>query len=304
MFRKYSLITLVIILCIGLQMLSASSVFAKSHKHKKNSHRRAYFTRVEQTPQKLVLRSAAALVEDQQTGELLIQKKATAVVPIASITKLMTAMVILDSQGNLEESIIVDTADIDFLRHSHSRLPVGSKITKRDALLIALMASDNRAAHALARTYPGGRQACIASMNEKAKELGLAETYFHDPTGLSSGNVSSARDLARLVSAAYSYHLIREFSTCKAASVDTGRRVLEFRNTNLLVRNSQWQIGLSKTGFIGEAGRCLVMQAYVAKRPVLIVLLDSQGRLTRVGDANRIKQWLEGPYQLQQIRKG
>ncbi len=245
---------------------------------------------------KLILRSAAALVEDQETGECLVEKQATVVVPIASITKLMTAMVVLDAGINLEESLIIDSRDTDTLRHSHSRLPIGSNITRRDALLVALMASDNRAASALGRTYPGGSAVFVEAMNAKAKALGLTETYFVDSTGLSNRNVSSARDLARLVDAAYRYTLIREFTTCKKALIFNGRRYIAFHNTNRLIQNPRWQIGLSKTGFIGEAGRCLVMQANVAKRPILIVLLDSQGRLTRVGDANRIKQWLEGPF--------
>jgi len=255
-------------------------------------------------PRGLVLRSAAALVEDQKTGELLIQKQATAIVPIASITKLMTAMVVLDADKKLQKSLTIEADDIDTLRHSHSRLSVGAQLTRREALLVALMASENRAAHALARTYPGGLAACVAAMNAKARALGLYETRFDDPTGLSTGNVSSARDLVRMVDAAYQYRLIREFSTCKQASIYTGQRILEFRNTNQLVTNPNWEIGLSKTGFIGEAGRCLVMQANVAQRPLLIVLLDSQGRLTRLGDANRIKKWLEGSSQVHRTRKG
>ena len=166
------------------------------------------------------------------------------------------------------------------------------------------MSSDNRSAHALGRTYPGGLDACITAMNAKAQSLGLSETHFEDTTGLSKGNVSSARDLARLVDAAHKYRLIREFTTCKKATVHTGRRILQFRNTNRLIQNPRWQIGLSKTGFIDEAGRCLVMQANLARRPVLIVLLDSQGRLTRVGDANRIKHWLEGSSSSLRTRRG
>ncbi|MCX5847324.1 MAG: hypothetical protein NTW12_13360 [Deltaproteobacteria bacterium] len=172
---------------------------------------------------------------------------------------------------------------------------VGNRLTRGDALLLALMASENRSAHALGRTYPGGLGAFVTAMNAKAKSLELVETRFEDPVGLSSGNVSSARDLARMVDAAYKYRLIREFTTRKEATIHTGYRSREFRNSNRLVRSPRWQIGLSKTGFIDEAGRCLVMQAYVAKRPVLIVLLDSQGKLSRYGDANRIKQWMEKP---------
>jgi len=299
--KSYTVISAIILFCLVLTV-PVDSGWAKSPV-RKASHRHSKNTVSEKAPGKLVLRSAAALVEDQQTGEYLVEKQATAVVPIASITKLMTAMVVLDSEINLNESFTIETKDMDTLRHSHSRLPVGSLITRRDALLIALMASDNRAASALGRNYPGGIAAFVAAMNAKAKSLGLAETHFVDSTGLSSGNVSSARDLARLVAAAYQYNLIREFTTSKNALIHNGRRNLAFHNTNRLIQNPRWDIGLSKTGFIGEAGRCLVMQANVAKRPVLIVLLDSQGRLTRVGDANRIKQWLEGPYS-QKTRKG
>lgn len=268
------------------------------------SYRSASLPETGRLPRGLVLRSAAALVEDQRTGELLVQKQASAIVPIASITKLMTAMVVLDANIDLDESITVRTSDMDVLRHSHSRLPVGTEYTRREALLLALMASENRSAHALGRTFPGGHSACVAAMNAKARTLGLSETHFEDTTGLNSGNVSSARDLVRLVDTAYQYRLIREYTTSKHATIQSGRRLLEFRNTNLLIQNPRWDIGLSKTGFIGEAGRCLVMQAHVAQRPVLIVLLDSQGRLTRVGDANRIKKWLEGPVSAPGARKG
>ncbi len=247
----------------------------------------------EGTPGKLVLHSAFALVEDQRTGELLVQKNPHAVVPIASITKLMTAMVTLDAQLDLRETIVVQREDIDTLRHSHSRLPVGTRLTRQEALLLALMSSENRAAHALGRTYPGGQGAFVAAMNAKAKTLGLTATRFTEPTGLSGGNISSAQDLARMVNAAYSYQLIREFTTCEEAVIQSGRRPLTFHNTNRLVKSPRWQIGLSKTGFIDEAGRCLVMQAEVARRPVLIILLDAQGKMTRFGDANRIKQWME-----------
>ena len=249
----------------------------------------------------LVLGSLAVFVEDQRTGECIIQKNPLAIMPIASITKLMTAMVTLDAQLDLNEVISVDPADVDNLRHSRSRLAVGTHLTRQDALLLALMASENRAAHALGRTYPGGTSNFVAAMNVKARSLELYETSFADPTGLSGGNKSSARDLARLVNAAYNYSIIREFTTREDALVQTGSRRQAFRNTNPLVRSPNWQIGLSKTGFIDEAGRCLVMQAYVAKRPVLIVLLDSQGKLTRTADANRIKQWMESHQSAQSL---
>ena len=244
-------------------------------------------------PQNLVLRSASALVEDQQTGECLVQKQADAVLPIASITKLMTAMIVLDAKMNLDEQITITDEDVDTLRHSHSRLPVNTAITRGNALLLALMSSENRAAHALGRTYPGGTDAFVTAMNAKAKSLGLAGTHFEEPTGISDGNTSTARDLARMVDAAYKYNLIRESTTCKEAAIRLSRRTVQFHNTNPLIRNDKWHIGLSKTGFIGAAGRCLVMQLQLANRHLLIVLLDSKGKLTRIGDANRIKHWME-----------
>ncbi|HON58221.1 MAG TPA: D-alanyl-D-alanine endopeptidase [Smithella sp.] len=241
----------------------------------------------------LSLRSASVLVEDQQTGEYLIEKHPDVIVPIASITKLMTAMIILDARLNMKEKITITAEDVDKIRHSHSRLPVNTSLSRNDALLLALMSSENRAAHALARTYPQGLKAFVRAMNDKAQSLGLHETRFADPTGLSSENVSSARDLARMVNAAYKYELIRDYTTRKEYLIRVGKRSLKFCNTNHLVRNPQWQIGLSKTGFIDEAGRCLVMQSKVAQRPVLIVLLDADGKMTRYGDANRIKKWME-----------
>ncbi|MGP8152589.1 MAG: serine hydrolase [Smithella sp.] len=289
---KYSKAALVIVLCVGMLLFSVSTGFSKYSK-KDYSHRKHSSAKMERISGNLILRSASALVEDQQTGECLVQKKAGAVLPIASITKLMTAMVVLDAGLNLEESLTIENEDVDMIRHSHSRIPVGAKLTRREALLLALMSSDNRCAHALGRTYPGGFEDCVAAMNEKAQSMGLLETRFEDTIGLSCHNVSSARDLVRLVDTAYQYGLIREFTTCKKALINTGWRVMKFSNTNQLVRKSGWQIGLSKTGFIDEAGRCLVMQANVAQRPVLIVLLDSQGKMTRIGDANRIKRWLE-----------
>jgi len=276
---------MMVVLCVGMLSVPATTGFSKSS-----------ITPVSQrNSRKLVLRSAAALVKDQETGEFLIEKQATAVLPIASITKLMTAMVVLDAGINLEESLTIEQGDMFGLRRrARALLPLGTELTRRDTLLIALMASDNRCARALGRTYPGGIDACIAAMNAKARSLGLTETRFEDSTGLSSGNVSSARDLVRLVDTACRYNLIREFTTCKKTVIPSGRRILEFHNTNRLVQNPGWQIGLSKTGFIGAAGRCLVMQANVAQRSLIIVLLDSQGKLTRIGDANRIKHWLEG----------
>lgn len=242
---------------------------------------------------RLAVQSGAALVVDQMGGDALYQKNASQVAPIASITKLMTAMVVLDGSPSLHEAIRISDDDVDYLRGSRSRLGVGSVLTRESALLLALMSSENRAAHALARHYPGGLPAFLAAMNIKAQSLGMLDTHFEDPTGLTSNNVSTANDLAKMVSAAYRYPLIREFTTTGEATVDVGGRDMAYRNTNPLVRSSAWEVGLSKTGYINEAGKCLVMQARVADKPVVIVLLDSAGKLTRVGDANRIKRWME-----------
>ena len=239
------------------------------------------------------LYSSSVLVVTQGGGEALFQKNAGAIVPIASITKLMTAMVVLDSTPNLREFISISDEDVDTLRGSRSRLNVGALMTRESALLLALMSSENRASHALARHYPGGLSAFVAEMNFKAKALGMGDTHFEDPTGLSSSNVSTARDLAKMVEAAHRYPLIREFSTTAEAHIEVSGHVLAYRNTNPLVKSAAWDVGLSKTGFIHEAGKCLVMQARVADKPVVIVLLDSVGKMTRVGDANRIKRWME-----------
>jgi D-alanyl-D-alanine endopeptidase (penicillin-binding protein 7) len=243
---------------------------------------------------RLVLRSASALVQDQQTGELLVEKRTDEAQPIASITKLMTAMVLLDSQPDLQAPITILEEDKDVLRHSRSRLPVGTTLTRGQALLLALMASENRAAHALGRTYPAGLTAFVAAMNAKAAALGLGTAHFEDPAGLSCGNVASARDLAKVVDAAHRYPMIRSCSTQEETIIQGLRHPIAFHNTNRLLLSSRWRIGLSKTGFIDESGQCLVMQAQLNQRPVLIVLLDSNGRGSRFGDANRIRQWIEG----------
>ena len=247
-----------------------------------------------QEARRLDVQSAAALVFDQNAGDALYQKNASQVVPIASITKLMTAMVVLDSSPSLSAPISISEDDVDTLRGSRSRLHVGAVMPRENALLLALMSSENRAAHALARNYPGGMPAFLSAMNIKAQSLGMRDTHFEDPTGLTSNNVSTARDLAKMVIAAHRYPLIREFSTTSEATVDVGGRELAYRNTNPLVKSAAWDVGLSKTGYINEAGKCLVMQARVADKPVVIVLLDSVGKQTRVGDANRIKRWMEG----------
>ena len=241
----------------------------------------------------LSLGSASALVLDTATGNAVFQKNPGSVVPIASISKLMTAMVVLDANLSMDEVISIDNDDVDTLKGSHSRLPVGASMTRETALLLALMSSDNRAAHALSRHYPGGSNAFVTAMNEKARSLGMSESRFLEPTGLSSRNVSTAHDLAQMVMAAAKYAKIRELSTTADAKIQIGKRQLDFHNTNALVRGGSWDIGVSKTGYISEAGRCLVMQARVAERPVVIVLLDSVGKMTRVGDAVRIKRWME-----------
>jgi len=308
MARRYVIAILVILLSVGVGTLTVQGAAgaSKSSKSSKSqtAHKKKKRVKVVRAPQKLVIRSACAWVEDQQTGELFVQKRATAVLPIASITKLMTAMVTLDAQLDLQELITIEPEDVDTLRHTRSRLRVGTLITRGDLLLLALMASENRCAHTLGRTYPGGIDAFVAAMNAKAQLLGLTETRFVDPVGLSSGNVSTARELARMVDAAYQYPIVREFTTREDAAVQLGYRILKFRNSNRLVRSPRWQIGLSKTGFIDEAGRCLVMQAQVAQRPVLIVLLDAHGKLTRFADADRIKRWMERPPPARQKQKG
>lgn len=248
-------------------------------------------------PATLSVQSGAALVVEQDAGgAVLYQKNADQIVPIASITKLMTAMVVLDGSPSLEAPITITDDDVDYLRGSRSRLPVGSVISRRTALLLALMSSENRAAHALARHSPGGMPAFLTAMNTKAKELGMTDSRFEDPTGLNSGNVSTAIDLAKMVSAAHRYQLIRELTTTAEAKIDLAGKDTEYHNTNPLVRSAAWEVGVSKTGYINEAGRCLVMQARLAEKPVVIVLLDSQGSMTRVGDANRIKQWMDTRY--------
>jgi D-alanyl-D-alanine endopeptidase (penicillin-binding protein 7) len=240
------------------------------------------------------LRSAAALVIDEETGAILYGKNADAVVPIASITKLMTAMVTLDAGLDLDEPVKMTEEDAE-VGHGRrrARLPVGTTLTRGELMQLALMASENRAAAALGRAYPGGMDAFVKAMNAKAHELEMTGSRFVEPTGLSSENVSTAEDLAKLVRAAKDYPVIAEYSTMPSAEYKIGKRKVAFANTNGLVRAHDWEIGLSKTGFINAAGRCLVMQAKVAARSVIIVLLDSVGKYTRIGDANRIRQWLD-----------
>ncbi|KVM69135.1 D-alanyl-D-alanine carboxypeptidase [Burkholderia gladioli] len=245
------------------------------------------------TPDALALRSSVAYVVDQNNSEPLFDKNSRAVVPIASISKLMTAMVVLDSKAPLDEQIAVTDEDRDYEKGTGSRLSVGSVLSREDMLHIALMASENRAAAALSRYYPGGRPAFIAAMNAKAKSLGMTDTHFENSTGLTSLNVSSARDLVKMIDAAYQYPLIRRFSTDRTYTVFTGKRSLVYNSTNALVRNPSWDIGLQKTGFINEAGECLVMQTTIHGRPIVMVLLDSFGKYSRVADASRVRNWLD-----------
>ena len=204
----------------------------------------------------------------------------------------MTSLVILDAQVALTQRVEITGEDIDTERGSRSRLKVGTELSRNDMLHLALMASENRAAHALGRTFPGGLSAFVEAMNAKARELGMMSTRFVDPTGLSSANVSTAADLAKLVRETHRHSLIRQYSTNTSHQVNVAGREIKFNNTNRLVASEKWEIGLSKTGFINEAGRCLVMQAKIQGRPMVIVLLDSWGKLSRIGDANRIKKWL------------
>ncbi|SDD04621.1 murein-DD-endopeptidase. Serine peptidase. MEROPS family S11 [Cupriavidus sp. YR651] len=245
------------------------------------------------TEDALALRSSVALVMDQNTNEVLFQKNPTAVLPIASITKLMTAVVVMDSHLPMDEVLTVSEEDRDTEKHSSSRLRFGTQLTRQELLLLALMSSENRAASVLGRSYPGGLPAFVGAMNRKARELGMNDSHFVDSSGLSSSNVSSAMDLARLVNAAYRNPTIREFSTQTEHEVNVLGRTQHYVSTNRLVRGGNWEIGLQKTGFISEAGQCLVMQARVNDRNVVMVFLDSVGKLSRFADATRVRNWLE-----------
>jgi serine-type D-Ala-D-Ala endopeptidase (penicillin-binding protein 7) len=242
-----------------------------------------------------ILKSSGVLVLDPTTGQTLYSKNAEQSTPIASLTKLMTAMVVLDAKQPLDEVIRISGEDLDLIKNTRSRLPVGSYFRRDDLMRLALMASDNRAAAALGRNFPGGIIAFVDAMNAKAHSLGLNATRYVDSSGLAPGNVSNAQDLGKLVAEASKYDLIREYTTTGAVNVTLpdSKRKLNFVNTNSLVRASDWKIGLSKTGYINESGKCLVMQAMIANQPIVIVLLDSWGKLTRVADANRIRKWLE-----------
>lgn len=253
------------------------------------------FNAANDTNVSLQLESTKALVYNQLTREMVYGKNTNQIASIASVTKLMTAMVMLDALLPMDAPITIAEEDIDHLKNTRSRLGVGSTLTRGELLQLALIASENRAASALARNYPGGLYAFMQAMNKKAQMIGMRSTYFADATGLDSANTSTAEDLVRMVSAAYEYPEIRHASTSASKEIRPfGRqRTLNFTNTNVLVKHGDWHIGLSKTGFINEAGRCLVMQAEIAGQPMIIVLLDSEGKKTRLGDANRIRKWLE-----------
>ena len=244
------------------------------------------------TADALALKSSVALVLDQDTNEVLFSKNSQAVLPIASLTKLMTALVVTEAKLPLDEALTVTQEDVDTEKRSGSRLKVGTQLTRLEMMHLALMSSENRAAHALGRHYPGGLEAFVKAMNLKAQSLGMKDTTYVEPTGLSSRNQSSARDLATLVGAAHSHQIIRELSTSPEYQVEVGKRAMQFRNTNGLVRSPAWDIGLQKTGYISEAGRCLVMQARLAGRQLIFVFLDSAGKYSRIADAERVRHWL------------
>ena len=241
----------------------------------------------------LDLKSSVALVIDQDTHEVLLSKNDHAVLPIASLTKLMTGMIISQAKLPMDEPITITQDDVDTEKGSRSRLVVGATLTRGEMLHLALMSSENRAAHALGRTYPGGLDVFVAQMNAKAKLLGMTDTRYVEPTGLSSRNQSSARDLATLVNVAHGDPLLRELSTSPGYEVAVGQRTLQYNNTNGLVKNPTWDIGLQKTGYISEAGRCLVMQTQIAGRKLIMVFLDSAGKFSRLGDAERVRHWVE-----------
>ncbi|WP_296949058.1 serine hydrolase [uncultured Massilia sp.] len=245
------------------------------------------------TPDPLDLRSSVAYVIDQSSSEVLFEKNSSVALPIASITKLMTGLVVVQAGQSLDDVLTITDADVDKLKFSSSRLPVGTRMTRGNLLHIALMSSENRAAAALGRNYPGGITAFVAAMNAKARALGMSDTHYVDSSGLSSQNVSSARDLAKLATVAHQEPLLRQYSTDPSYVVEASGRPMNFHTTNYLVGMPDWNIGLQKTGFINEAGRCLVMQAMIQGRNVIMVFLDSKGKQSRTADAGRMRKWLE-----------
>jgi D-alanyl-D-alanine endopeptidase (penicillin-binding protein 7) len=278
------------------QQASKSSPKARKVAKAKAVDTRPSFGRVaglHQSGDALDLRSSVALVIDQDTHEVLLRKNDQAVLPIASLTKLMTGLVISDANLSHSEMIAITQEDVDTEKGSSSRLAVGSVLSRGDLLHLALMSSENRAAHALGRTYPGGLASFVKAMNDRASGLGMSSTHYVEPTGLSSRNQSSATDLAVLVGAAYNVPLLRELSTSPGREVAVGRRTLQYNTTNRLVKSPNWDIGLQKTGYISEAGQCLVMQSKVSGRKLIMVFLDSAGKLSRIADAERVRRWVE-----------
>ena len=241
----------------------------------------------------LDLKSSVALVLDQNNSEVLFEKNAGVALPIASITKLMTGLIVVEAKQDMDEYLTITDEDVDREKHSSSRLKPGMRLTRTNMLHIALMSSENRAASALGRNFPGGRPAFVEAMNAKARELGMLDTHYVDSNGLSSQNVASARDLAKLAMVAHQEPLLRQYSTDPKAIVDASGRPMTYSNTNYLVGSPAWEIGLQKTGFINEAGRCLVMQAIIQGRAVIMVFLDSKGKQSRIADAGRMRKWLE-----------
>ena len=269
----------------------------KTHRRVSSSRAKSRYATYRSMAGEMGLASHAALVIDQDSGETLLAKNSDAEMPIASLTKLMTALVVVEAHLPLDEVLEISEEDVDREKNTHSRLTVGTDLTRGQMLLLALMSSENRAAMALSTNYPGGRKAFVAQMNAKAKALGMTSTHFADPAGLSSDSVSTARDLHRLVSAAYAQPLIRRDTTHEEETVLVGRRMQTFINSNRLVRyGADWDIGLQKTGFTNEAGRCLVMQVTLQGRRVAMIFLDSFGKLTRYADATRVRQQIESKF--------
>jgi D-alanyl-D-alanine endopeptidase (penicillin-binding protein 7) len=283
----------------GKQKFKTKSVAAakKSSRAKKALPKRPSFGELaglhSVSDDQIALKSSVAYVIDQDTQEVLLSKNDQAVLPIASITKLMTGLIISEAKLPMDESITITQDDVDTEKGSSSRLRVGATLTRGELLHLALMASENRAAHALGRTYPGGMSTFVGLMNSKAAQLGMRDTRYVEPTGLSSQNQSSAKDLATLVGNAYHDVTVRELSTSPSHSVEVGNRTLQYNTTNRLVKNPNWDIGLQKTGYISEAGQCLVMQAKVSGRKLIMVFLDSAGKLSRIADAERVRKWVE-----------
>jgi len=308
-FHLYRCVVAASVLCVAAFSTYAVDAQPKSAPAKSAAHKKAQHTAYRPAAVKppsygqlaglhgahdaLSLKSAVALVVDQDTQEVLFHKNESAVVPIASITKLMTGVLISEAKLPMDEVITISQSDVDTEKGSTSRLRVGTQLSRGELLHLALMSSENRAAHALGRTYPGGLDTFVSLMNARAQMLGMHDTNYAEPTGLSSKNQSSARDLATLVNFAYGDPMLRELSTSTGYQVAVGRHTLQYNNTNRLVKNPAWEIGLQKTGYISEAGQCLVMQAKIAGRKLIMVFLDSAGKLSRIADAERVRRWVE-----------